>query len=838
MRRLPRAPVTVLVLALLATAGVVTASLGDGPSPRLLAAAGAGVGRPASALLVSALWCSGWVAYLAAAVLAVGVLPAAERRLGSTRTAVALVAGQVLGSGAGVLVVRALAALGDRWAAELAGAAVVGPFPGLLAVAALVSGRVGALWRRRVRVGLGTILVALLLYSGTTGDVLRLTGWCTGLAVAAVGRRPEWASVHPSRRESRALVALVLAVTALGPVVAAVSRTPDGPWAVLSHLFVSTRPPHDVLRAVCGPAGDPADCRALQARAQLTGRGPALLSVLPVLLQLVLAEGLRRGRRAAWAAASLFCAVMTVVGGAVVVAVLRTPAEALPMLATRPDSLPAVSVVAPFAVPAALLVLLWVTRRRFAVRAAPGAGRRWALAATGGLVAVGAAYVALGTALAGQFAQRPSPGVLLLDLLQRVLPPGWLGEVLPPLQPLHAGARELAGWAGVAVWTVLLVTALWVVRPAVPPGDAARARALVDRHGDGALSFMTTWAGNRYWSTPDGRAVVAHRVLGGVAVTTGDPVGEPDARAAAVGGFTAWCEEQGWIPCWYSVTSAVPEALAGRGFRRVQVAAETWLPLGSLAFTGRRWQDVRTAVNRARREGLEAQWTTWSAAPLALREQVVRLSEDWLAGKGLPEMGFTLGGLDELADDAVRCLLAVDAAGTVHGLTSWLPAHRDGVPVGWTLDVMRRARDAAPGVVDFLLATAATTFQDEGAEWVSLSGAPLALPPGAADRTPLTRLLELAGRTMEPVYGFRSLLAFKAKFQPRLRPLWLVYPDAADLPRIARAIGTAYLPDLSPGQAVRLAAALVRRGRHRGRPRPAPAPRRSEPAPEAVGPHA
>jgi hypothetical protein len=88
------------------------------------------------------------------------------------------------------------------------------------------------------------------------------------------------------------------------------------------------------------------------------------------------------------------------------------------------------------------------------------------------------------------------------------------------------------------------------------------------------------------------------------------------------------------------------------------------------------------------------------------------------------------------------------------------------------------------------------------------------------------------------VYGFRSLLAFKAKFQPRLRPLWLVYPDAADLPRIARAIGTAYLPDLSPGQAVRLAAALVRRGRHRGRPRPAPAPRRSEPAPEAVGPHA
>jgi hypothetical protein len=72
---------------------------------------------------------------------------------------------------------------------------------------------------------------------------------------------------------------------------------------------------------------------------------------------------------------------------------------------------------------------------------------------------------------------------------------------------------------------------------------------------------------------------------------------------------------------------------------------------------------------------------------------------------------------------------------------------------------------------------------------------------------------------MEPVYGFRSLLAFKAKFQPQLRPLWLVYRDPADLPRIARAIGSAYLPGLSVGQAVRLGVALVRHPR-----RPAPRP--------------
>ncbi|MBW8767038.1 MAG: DUF2156 domain-containing protein [Geodermatophilales bacterium] len=583
----------------------------------------------------------------------------------------------------------------------------------------------------------------------------------------------------------------------------------------MSHLFVAEPPPHGLLRAVCGPGGDRTDCRMLQAGAGLTGRGPALLSVLPVMLQLVLAEGLRRGRRAAWVAAVALTTVLTVVGALIVGTMLRTPAEQLPILDARPGSLPVVSMVAPLVAPLLVLALLLFTRRRFEVRAAPGAGRHWVLSAAVGLAAVAAVYVVTGSVLSRQFGGAPSAAALLADLPSRMLPPGYLGEVLGPLVPLHGDARLLADWCGVAGWIVLLATAVWLVQPAAPTGDATHARELVDRFGEGPLSFMTTWVGNRHWFSPDGRAMVAYRVHGGVALTTGDPVGAPEARADAVREFTAWCEAHGWTPCWYSVTDEVTGALAGTGARQLQVAAETWLPLGSLRFTGRRWQDVRTAVNRARREGVEASWVTWSDAPRAVREQITELSEEWLAAKGLPEMGFTLGGLDELSDGAVRCLLAVDRDGRIRGLTSWLPAHRDGETVGWTLDIMRRSRDASPGVIEFLIATAALTFQEEGATWVSLSGAPLALPPEAGDRSGLSRLLELAGRTMEPVYGFRSLLAFKAKFQPQLRPLWLVYPATADLPRIARAVSHAYLPHLSPAQAARLFGALVRGYRRR-----------------------
>jgi phosphatidylglycerol lysyltransferase len=807
-----RPVVTVGLLGLLLAVGLATGSLPGGPSPELLQAVGAEVGRPPWVLLSSALWCAGPASYLLVALLVPPLLGSAERQLGSRVTLGALLLGQLLATGVGLLIIRVLAGTGDVWARELSAMAAVGPLPGVLAVVGLASARASALWRRRLRLSATVVLGALFLYSGSTADVLRWTGWLLGLAAGVLQRDPaaSVAPAHPSRREGRALVALLVAMTAVGPLVAALSRTPDGPWAVVAHLFVTSRPPHGLLRAVCGPFGDHEDCRVLQARARLTGAGPTLLSILPVVLQLVLAEGLRRGRRAAWVGAVVFNAALAVVGGIVMLTILRTPAQELPLLDTRPGTLPAVSMTAPLMAPLAVLVLLLVTRGRFGVRAAPGAGRRWLAAASAGTVAVVATYVVLGGLPDAQFAGRPSVLTLLADLPARMLPPGYLGEVLAPLAPLHGAARLLADWGGVAEWGILLLTALRLVQPSAPPGDAVRARARVLRDGDGPLSFMATWTGNRYWFAPGDAGVVAYRVIGGVAVTTGDPIGPPSSREAAVHGFTAWCEEQGWTPCWYAVTDAVADALAQAGGHRLQVAVETRLSLGALAFTGRRWQDVRTAMNRARREGIEARWISWGSAPLALREQITRLSEEWLATKGLPEMGFTLGGLDELADDAVRSLIAVDGAGRVIALTSWLPARRAGQAVGWTLDVMRRAPDASPGVMEFLLATAALTFQDEGAEWVSLSGAPLALPPDAADRGGLTRLLELAGRTMEPVYGFRSLLAFKAKFRPEHRPLWLVYVSPADLPRIARAVSRAYLPEISPGQAARLVTALVR----------------------------
>jgi phosphatidylglycerol lysyltransferase len=130
------------------------------------------------------------------------------------------------------------------------------------------------------------------------------------------------------------------------------------------------------------------------------------------------------------------------------------------------------------------------------------------------------------------------------------------------------------------------------------------------------------------------------------------------------------------------------------------------------------------------------------------------------------------------------------------------------VVVGWTLDFMRRRPDGINGVMEFLIAESAARMRDDGVEFMSLSAAPLAhtaeVAPGE-EASGMDRTLAYLSASLEPVYGFRSLLKFKRKFQPELHPLIMAYPDPVALPMIGVALVRAYLPQLSVRQAANLA---------------------------------
>jgi lysylphosphatidylglycerol synthetase-like protein (DUF2156 family) len=824
---LRRAPLTVAFVLVLWGIGASTGTLLTGPSPALMSAVGVGL-PPLQAghwwmLVTSLLWCPGLASYLVTTALLVTLLSAAERRLGTARTGALLLMVHLLGLLAGLGLVSAIALTGGRWATHISMSATVGPAGAVVGLALTASAALSVLWRRRVRLVMLIAIVMLALYSGLLSDVLRLATALVGLALGALafgrgrraGRGPSSAVdavSRPSKLETRLLVALVVAAAALGPLIAAFAHSRVGPLWVLRYVVASPPPDAQTVQQICAEPSTGRECAHLLARVRLSGIGPGIISVMPVLLLLATAEGLRRGRHAAWIGALTLNLALGGLGVLLAVTTAATPVRERIMLGPGHHLhtwlIFALPVLQPFIVSALLLR----TRHRFRVRAPIGTYRRWATIATATLLAVSGCYAGGSLLLAGDYDRPPGFPELLRDLPTRFLPPDYLGQIPPTFLPTRPVVTILYEWTGAVFWGVVAVTALITfTRTRLLREDSApaRARKLLAATGGSSLAHMATWRGQSYWFTPDGSAAFAYRVIAGVAVTTGEPIGAPGNLDDTLHGFAEHCHRHGWTPCLYGVGAEVATTSRALGWGAVQVGEELLLPLPQLRLSGKKWQDVRTALNHARKAGLAAEWCRYSNASPTITDQIRTVSEEWLDHKGLPELEFTLGGVNELADDEVRLLIAIDRHQVVQAVTSWLPMRRDGNVIGWTLDFMRRRTDAPPGIMEFLIASAALQYQAEGAELLSLSGSPLARMDRGEPINGLQRVLDLIGRKFEPIYGFRSLLAFKAKFQPIYRPLYLAYPDPAALLSIGNAIARAYLPHLTSRQATHLARLLV-----------------------------
>lgn len=829
------APVSITVLALVWVLGFATDSVAHGPGQFVDRHLAVGIGPVEHwrlwTPLTAGLWASGLAGYLGATALVFLVAAPLERRMGSGRFAISALVTQVAGTVLGLAVAAVVKLLDADWGFRLHIGTAVGPTTWIAGVAMAASASMDTLWRRRIRVGLLALTITLVLFAGQLQDVIRLGAVVVGLCLGPwiVGRSARGPRITGTRREGRVLVAIVVAATSIGTMLAALSPHAVGPLAVLRDLFRGVPWTAAEVRETCEEAPSGPDCRRGELDLRLSGLGPTLLSLMPSVFLLVLCDGLRRGRRFAWIASTVAQVMLLVLSllNFVIRYVDVVEGETLFYGLESPN---VYRTLAPFLTPLALVILLLATRKLFDVSAPPKTYRRLFGKLAVLVVGLGVLYVLGGLWARNGFDRRPTVAMLVADFPERLVPPVYLQLVDPRLLPVDWASTLLYEWTGVVFWvTACVLVAATFLRPAfgADSGAAERAREILTSGSGSALSWMTTWRGNSYWFGPDGDSYVAYRVIGGVALTTGGPVGRPDRVRDDVAGFAEFAAEGGWVPCFYSVTADVRAAADALGWVTVQVAEETVLDLGSIAFTGKKFQDVRTALNKAAKSGITAEWIDFHTAPLAITDQITAISEEWVADKGMPEMGFTLGGLREMDDPQVRCLVAVDEQRTVHGVTSWLPVYRDGRVVGWTLDFMRRRADGPQQgfrpAMEFLIASAALLLEQEGAEFVSLSGAPLAtvrqdgaapdapadVRPGLADA--MDSVLEMLGQTLEPVYGFRSLLAFKSKFQPRYEPMYMCFADPVALPSIGNAIGRAYLPDVSFGQGVRLVRSLIRR---------------------------
>lgn len=740
---------------------------------------------------------------LVAIVFGIG---AAERRMRPLRTLLAFVVTPIAGVVIGVTLQAVGSLTGEMWTRRVNELVSLDPMTAVFGVVMTASAFTGPIWRRRLRVLLLAVAAVFLLYSGHPSDLYRMLAALAGFALGYLLRPSESTAWWPrsSDHEIRVLLSTLVAVTAIGPSITIFSRLRLGPLSPLGLLLTDARPT-GLRVAECQAVQGVQGCIRDVAYHRIDGVGPILLTVLPLLTLLVASFALARGRRfGVWltvvvnvvlaALAAFFYGFLPVAGSSVVVQ-MRTPHEFEQFLSLL------ISILVPLAIAAIVLVNV----RHFPVIASRNAARLYLSSVVIAFAALSTTYIWLGWLLRDRFSPSVDYIQLVEDLPDRFVPIGFLRLEALTFLPTDMATRILYYWVGPTFWLVVIVGAFLMTLARLSRNyveGLPRVRALLRAGGSASLCYQATWAGNSYWFSPDGRAAVAYRLLNGVALTVTDPIGKPAAAAAAVEQFARFCDDNGWIPVFYSVHEPILAKTKEMGWQSMPVAEETVVRPQEWATVGKQWQDIRTAISRAEREGITSVWTNYESLTLAHANQIKEISELWVAERDMPEMGFNLGGLAELRDPEVGLMLALDQDDHVVGVTSWLPSYGRGHVVGWTLDFMRRAPDAMPGLMEFLIARAAERFRDTGIAFMSLSGAPLVrLETTAPNST--DRLLGFISARLEPVYGFQSLFNFKRKFQPEFHTMSMAYADRFTLPTIALALSRAYVPSMSGRQAIR-----------------------------------
>ncbi|MEU1004024.1 phosphatidylglycerol lysyltransferase domain-containing protein [Streptomyces tibetensis] len=492
----------------------------------------------------------------------------------------------------------------------------------------------------------------------------------------------------------------------------------------------------------------------------------AALSLSTGVLLLLLAHGLKRAKRRAWRAA-----------------VALLPAGAVAQFTYR-HSLVGVLI--------SLVLLAPLLRHRDQFNALPDPRSRWKALAN--FVLMSAGSLALGLLVVSVHSGHIIGDPSLADRITHVIY-GLFGFEGP------------VDYRGDTSWTVAfslgalgLLTAVTTIylafRPEHPAArltaeDEAALRALLDKHGRrDSLGHFALRRDKAVVFSPSGKAAVTYRVVSGVMLASGDPIGDVEAWPGAIERFMDEARAHSWTPAVMGCSETGGEVWTREtGLDALELGDEAVVDVADFSLAGRAMRNVRQMVKRIERAGYETRVRRVRDLGDAELERIRQAADDWRGTDTERGFSMALGRVGDPADG--DCLIATahkqddhpGPYGDLKAILHFVPWGTDGA----SLDLMRRDRSADPGMNELLIVAALQAAPRFGIARVSLNFAMFRAALARGEKIgagPVLRAWRGLLVFLSRWFQIESLYKFNAKFQPRWEPRFVVYRAPADLPRI------------------------------------------------------
>ena len=284
-----------------------------------------------------------------------------------------------------------------------------------------------------------------------------------------------------------------------------------------------------------------------------------------------------------------------------------------------------------------------------------------------------------------------------------------------------------------------------------------------------------------YVFTSDRGAAVAFRALFGVALGSGDPVGNKDQFPECLERFVARSAELGVRPVVMLVRQDRIALYEGLGFKTFYLGDEAVLDVAGFTLDTPRLRNARQAVKRSHNFGVTAEVMREadidSSSIDALRQITVR------ARHGKREEGFSAALEEPFNVPQPDCLVSMcrDRTGALVGF------QRYSLCSGATklsVDAMRRLPTAPNGTNERMIFEALQWAKQHGIVELSLNFVAFRSLLASLDAATGNALFPRLLRRFNPA-GAPTLYSFTEKFRPRWVPRYLAYRSLTDIPRFA-----------------------------------------------------
>lgn len=286
---------------------------------------------------------------------------------------------------------------------------------------------------------------------------------------------------------------------------------------------------------------------------------------------------------------------------------------------------------------------------------------------------------------------------------------------------LHVLSFDLLGDVVIASSGMVL---MWPMTSHPRPADLPRVWELIKLTRDDALAPFTMQTGKSYYFTADGAAALAYRTRMGIAVVSGDPIGDEKRFGELVADFAATCHAHGWriavVGCGERRRELWNDpAILGQTLRAIPIGRDVVVDVSGFDMVGRRFRNLRQAVKRTHNCGVTTEIVAEQELDHTLLAELTEVVRE--SSKGArADRGFhmNLDGVLEGRFPGIQLIIARDAAGKVQAFHRYATA---GGGSDITLDVPWRRRGAPNGLDERLSVDMIMAGKDNGAQRVSLA---------------------------------------------------------------------------------------------------------------------